>query len=141
MTIETIGAAPAVSSAPANASLGQDDFLKILLTQLQFQDPLKPMDNQQFIAQMAQFSSLELAQQQNDKTTTLLTIQSATQALSLIGKEVQVETSSSPAFGQVIAVAFENGTPVMTVRTGTGEYLRNIRLSQVSLVELPATGP
>jgi len=49
------------------ASLGLQDFMKILLTQLTYQDPLKPMDNQQFMSQIAQFTTLEQSQQLNEK--------------------------------------------------------------------------
>ena len=94
MAVDTIGVVGNTSKTPQNASLGQEDFMKILLTQLQFQDPMKPMDNQQFMAQMAQFTSLEMTRQQNDKTDSLLAIQSSTQALSLIGKAVDVQTDN-----------------------------------------------
>lgn len=53
---------PTDSSTPASngpKTLGQSDFLKLLVTQLQNQDPLKPVDNQEFIAQTAQFSQLD----------------------------------------------------------------------------------
>ena len=90
MAVESIGGVASRSTALQNAGLGQEDFLKILLTQLSFQDPLKPMDNQEFIAQMAQFTNLELTRQQGDRTDTLLTIQSATQAIGLINKTVGV---------------------------------------------------
>jgi flagellar basal-body rod modification protein FlgD len=53
----TTGAAAAVKTD--GNSLGQDAFLKLLVTQLQHQDPSNPMDNSQFIAQLATFSSLE----------------------------------------------------------------------------------
>lgn len=134
MAIQSIGAAPVVTGTPQNAGLGQDDFLKILLTQLQFQDPLKPLDNQEFIAQMAQFTSLEMNRQQNDKTDALLTIQAATQALALIGKQVEVSTSNSVQVGTVTAVRFQNGTPAVTVQTTNGSYLTDVTLSQISLV-------
>ena len=50
---------PPPASAPTDpTTLGQNDFLKLLVTQLQNQDPLKPIDNQDFIAQTAQFSQL-----------------------------------------------------------------------------------
>ena len=56
----TIGAAAATSSVDLNANgIGLQDFLKILLTQLTYQDPLKPQDGSAFVAQLAQFSNLE----------------------------------------------------------------------------------
>jgi flagellar basal-body rod modification protein FlgD len=47
------------TSAGATKDVGQTEFLKLLVTQLQNQDPMNPVDNQQFIAQLATFSSLE----------------------------------------------------------------------------------
>jgi flagellar basal-body rod modification protein FlgD len=56
----TTSSSPAVTTSSAKgSSLGEDDFLKILVTQLENQDPLNPMDGEQFAAQLAQFSSLE----------------------------------------------------------------------------------
>jgi flagellar basal-body rod modification protein FlgD len=49
---------PPVSPTTGPKQLGQDEFLKLLVTQLQHQNPLKPLDNQDFIAQTAQFSQL-----------------------------------------------------------------------------------
>ena len=75
--VATIGAVGATPSLQAHG-LGMQDFLKILLTQLTFQDPLKPMDNQAFMAQMAQFTALEQTQQLNAKIDALLATQAAT---------------------------------------------------------------
>ncbi len=134
MTVQSIGASPASATALTNAGLGQEDFLKILLTQLQFQDPLKPMDNQQFIAQMAQFTNLEMTRQQNDKTDALLTIQSASQAVGLIGKTVEVKTDTSSEVGTVTTITFQNGSPALTVKTGPTSFLNDVKLSQVFIV-------
>jgi flagellar basal-body rod modification protein FlgD len=137
MTVQSIGAAPSSSAAALNqAGLTQQDFLKVLLTQLQFQDPLKPMDNEQFMAQMAQFSALALQQQQNDKTDSLLTMQSASQTIGLIGKSVQVNTATGSQVGTVSSISFQpDGSPSMSVSLANGTVLTGIGPSQVSVVQ------
>jgi flagellar basal-body rod modification protein FlgD len=134
MAIDSIGAASLATNTPKNAVVGQDDFLKILLTQLRFQDPLKPIDNQEFVAQLAQFSSLEFSRQQSDRIEALLTIQSASQSLSLMGKTVQVATDGGDQVGTVTAVRFDNGNPLLAIRTASGQVLTDVRPAQVSLV-------
>lgn len=62
--------------------LGKDDFLNLLITQLRYQDPLKPMDDKEFIGQMAQFSALEQMQNMN-------TSFSSVKAFSMIGKNIK----------------------------------------------------
>lgn len=81
-----------VTDKPDNGSLGKDAFLKILITQLQNQDPTSPMDDKEFIAQMAQFSSLEQMQNMTKAMEGLLASQQQTQMMSytsFIGKEVK----------------------------------------------------
>jgi flagellar basal-body rod modification protein FlgD len=137
MTVESIGADLTSSSAALqNAGLSQQDFLKVLTTQLQFQDPLKPMDNDQFLAQMAQFATLGLMQQQTDSTNSLLTIQTASQTVGLLGKSVQVTTSSGAKTGSVTTITFQaDGTPQLAVKLADGTILTSVDVSQVSVVQ------
>ena len=74
-------------------SLGKEDFLKILVTQLTHQDPTNPMDDREFIAQMAQFSSLEQMQNLNKEFSRVAEIIALSQATTLIGKTVDVAVS------------------------------------------------
>ena len=116
------------------SSLGMEDFLKILLTQLTYQDPLQPMDNQELMAQMAQFTSLEQTQQLNNKIETLITNQAALQSVGLIGKTVDVNTSTGAVTGTVSALSLSGDAPLLTVRTAAGAMLENISLSQLAAV-------
>lgn len=137
MAVASIGAnLTSPSAALQNAGLSQQDFLKVLTTQLQYQDPLKPMDNDQFLAQMAQFSTLGLMQQQNDATNSLLTIQSATQTVGLLGRSVQVNTSTGTQTGSVTTITFQtDGTPQLAIKLSDGTVVTGIALSQVTVVQ------
>jgi len=135
MEIGSVGAASSGQSSDlSRAGLGQDDFLKILLTQLTFQDPLEPMDNQEFIAQMAQFTSLEQSKQTNDKMDTLLSIESANQSLGLLNQTVEVVVSNGVDVGEITTVSFQEGVPSFTVKKVNGEFLTGVSLSQIRLV-------
>jgi flagellar basal-body rod modification protein FlgD len=134
MAIDAIGlTAPTATTTTQNAGISQDDFLRILLTQLRFQDPLKPIDNQQFVAQLAQFSALEINRQQSEKIDTLLTIQGADQAVGLLGRTVDVATAAGSVTGVVGAISFASGEPRLTIRTAS-TTLVDVRLSQIALV-------
>ncbi len=115
-------------------SMNQEDFLKILLTQLTYQDPMKPVDNQQFLAQMAQFTSLEQTQQLNDKIAVLISNQAALQSVGLIGRTVDITANGSTVTGSVTALSLSGESPLITVKTAAGATLSNISLSQVTAV-------
>lgn len=130
MATAPIGAAPASTDLQANG-IGMQDFLKILLTQLTYQDPLKPMDNQEFLAQMAQFTALGQSQQLNTKIDQLLSTQAAVQSLGLLGRTIDVSTDGGILSGTVIALAMSDTTPRLTLRTSGGAEQTGIDLSQV----------
>src|SRR6476659_8925141 len=68
------------------AGLGKDDFMKLLMAQLKNQDPMKPMEDKEFITQLAQFSSLEATQTMTAQLEELTGAQMLVQAATLIGK-------------------------------------------------------
>ncbi len=94
----------------ANDMLGKDAFLKLLVTQLRYQDPLSPMDDREFVAQMAQFSTLEQMQNMNGQMLHL-------GALAMLGQEVLIlpENGGLPAAGIVDRVVTLNGSVQVAV--------------------------
>lgn len=73
--------------------LGKDDFLKLLITELKNQDPLDPVENKDFISQMASFSSLEQMQNLSGSFDKMAGLMSLQQAASLLGKQVSYSTT------------------------------------------------
>jgi flagellar basal-body rod modification protein FlgD len=126
--------ASSTSSALQGAGLDQAAFLKLMMTQMTAQDPFKPTDNQQFLAQMAQFSTLVQTQQLNENIMHLLSIESSTQSIGLLGKQVNVTTSTGEITGRVSALSFNGGEANLTVTTGGGQIVTGISLSQVTQV-------
>jgi flagellar basal-body rod modification protein FlgD len=95
--------------------LGKQDFLKLLMAQLQNQDPMKPMDDTQMIAQMAQFSALEATQQLNQTIQNNNNVQTVSQAGALIGKYVLADQSDGSSIsGAVTDINFTSTNGVVS---------------------------
>ncbi len=125
----------ATSAISGTNGIGLQDFLKILTSQLSNQDPLKPLDNQEFIAQIAQFSALEQSRQLNEKIDQLLSVQSVNQSVGLLGKTIDFTSSTgSVVSGAVTAINLSSGSALFTIRTSAGVFLNNITLSQINNV-------
>jgi flagellar basal-body rod modification protein FlgD len=77
------------------SQLGRDQFMNLLVTQMRNQNPLEPMKDAEFIAQLAQFSSLEGIEKLNDNFGQMLSLQQFTEGSNLIGKSVQYQLSDS----------------------------------------------
>lgn len=114
-TIEEIIASTSKQTSERNTgNLGKDDFLNLLVTQLRYQDPLNPTQDKEFVAQMAQFSSLEQMQNMNKSI-------SQSQAFSLIGKYVKANTTDAATKavkaveGKVSSVKLNDGKTFVVV--------------------------
>lgn len=93
-----------VDGRTTSHELGKDDFLKLLLTQLSHQDPTSPMDNNEFIAQMAQFSSLEQMHNMSNGFERMASMLNNSDAVSTLGKTVEIELGSDKITGVVESV-------------------------------------
>ena len=83
--------------------LGKDDFLQLLIAQLTHQDPTSPMEDTQFIGQMAQFSSLEQMTNMNKNFSALSDMLTGSSATNAVGKKVDLDLGSSVLSGYISA--------------------------------------
>ncbi|MGI5173674.1 flagellar hook assembly protein FlgD [Treponema sp. OMZ 840] len=118
MQVDSFNKSLAVNGRTSSQQLGKDDFLKLLITQLSHQDPLSPMENTEFIAQMAQFSSLEQITNMSSGFNRLASMLTNSEAVSIVGKTVDVATENGLIKGTAEAASrgenphvVVNGTP------------------------------
>jgi flagellar basal-body rod modification protein FlgD len=131
VAIESIGRVSSENQGIPQQAVNTDDFLKLFLTQLNYQDPLEPVDNREFLTQLAEFSSLQIANSNSKNMESLLDVSSVNQSVSLLGKEVLVNSGNIPggsAVGTVSALEL-NGTNVMLGITLGGNTSEVIRVS------------
>ena len=105
MAVSGASAATSSSSTSTNlgsTTIGKEDFLKLLVAQLKYQDPLNPQDPSQFVAELAQFSQLEQLTNLNSSMEAVAAQSSTTEWVSAIGKKVAVTATSLSTGDQVI---------------------------------------
>ncbi|MBO1003803.1 flagellar hook assembly protein FlgD [Pseudogracilibacillus auburnensis] len=128
-----------LSNQPKNRApspnLGKDEFIKILMTQLQNQDPLNPMEDKEFIAQMATFSQLEQMMHMASSIDTLVHNQLVSPVIQyshMIGKEVTYESENektgekSIVTSQVVAVSQKDGWAILELDNGEKIYADSV---------------
>lgn len=138
MKIDGLGTVVQSSSTAAKdrQTLNKDSFMKLFVTQMQFQDPLKPMDSHELAAQLAQFSSLEQLFNIDGHMTDLMSYQTSQnnlQLLSLMDKEVEVNSENfSLSDGKVSEAWYDLGedavSRTVSIYNQTGQCIRSLEL-------------
>ena len=122
-------------------SLGADDFMKILMTQLTAQDPMNPMKDTEFIAQMANFSSLEQMRTLSQSFTSYSSSQQMATAPLYLGCDVTVKDPSGPngeIKGTVQSVTVKDGKPALVI---DGKTYNPDLITSIALPPKPLTPP
>jgi flagellar basal-body rod modification protein FlgD len=147
MQITGTSATEAISSLSAekkNGAVGKDSFMNLLATQLKNQDPLEPSKNDQMLAQLAQFSSLEQMQNLNDNIVGLAVLQQSNAALSqmtdasaLMGKDVQFTDPDTQVetWGKVEGVKIKDGLAMLSIGG------KDVPLGAISQIGTPPAAP
>lgn len=119
---------------PVPNDLGKDAFLRLLVAQLKHQNPLEPVDNQEFLAQMAQFSTLEQMQNLNQSFEAVALMDFASQASTFLGREIEAvgATSEGRITGIVSSVKFDDGQAMLLVDG------QEIPVSAVQRISIPS---
>lgn len=112
----------------ASSTLGSEEFMQLMMEQLQYQDPLEPVSNTEFIAQQAQFTQLSVTQEMNDNIASNNTV---SQALSLVGQNVTLtdpDDSAKTITGNVTSATIDGTDSAISVngKTYSLTYLKSV---------------
>lgn len=113
----------------ADSFLGKDEFLRILITQLQNQNPISPVEDKEFIAQMAQFSSLEQITNLSNEFSKLSASLSGAQSLQLLGRHVEIDDNGLLVQGVVSSVT-TGSNPSVSVQNRNYSIDSILRITQ-----------
>jgi flagellar basal-body rod modification protein FlgD len=119
----------AVATTPGSVSV--QDFLKILLTELNSQNPLKPMDNTAFVAQLAQFTQLQQTQELSTSVRQLVAVQTGIQTVALLGHDVDIVNGGALSSGKVTEISLYGTDPTLTVHPTAGADVTGAELGEV----------
>ena len=122
-TAASTSAASSASATAATQSLNYNDFLSLLMAEMQNQDPTQPMDPSQMVSQLATVSEVGQAVQTNTNLASLLTATSLTQAEQLVGQTIA--SSDGSTSGQVASVNVTSAGAVATLTNGSTVSLAN----------------
>lgn len=120
------------SATNALSGLGQDQFLQLLIAQLQNQDPLDPVSNQDFIQQLATLNTVSGIQSLNANFSEMLKLQQLTQGADLIGKTIDYTLSAD---------AGSKTGKVTSVQTQDGKFVLQVGSDQVGLDQINSVNP
>lgn len=132
---------PAVAARIPQKNLGQNDFLRLLATQFKTQDPMKPVEDTAFIAQMAQFTALQQSGTMSDTMTAMRADQQRATANSYLGHSVTVDDGTGRLVtGDVTAIDATGTTPQLVVNGSTFSLSAVLRV-EPGRVSVPVTSP
>jgi flagellar basal-body rod modification protein FlgD len=119
-------------------SLGQKEFFKLLSVQLAAQDPLKPMEDTDFIAQMANFSSLEMMNQLTTSFSAFTTQQDFSAAQNLIGRNVTLLDPTNTEVTGLVSAVYKDGEDTLITVNGADYEVSSVR--RVEQTATPTVG-
>lgn len=134
-TVSSIGANPVTQTTPStqSAQTSKDQFLTLLATQLQNQNPLEPINSSDFTAQLAQFSTLEGVQNLNTNFSEMLKLQELTQGANLVGKKIQ--------FAQTGVTGLQSGVVSGVSLASDGSFQALVGGKQIGLDQIQGVLP